>query len=74
MQSQRPEIHKLHENMKTTFRTLLDNYIQSSYLMSTELEAIEFGNPRRYVPIEQFYLGTKVYQITKDHVIIKCRP
>lgn len=60
MQSQRPEIHKLHENMKTAFRTLLDNYIQSSYLMSTELQEVQFDNPRRYLPIEQIYLGTKV--------------
>lgn len=60
MQSQRPEIHKLHENMRTTFRTLLDNYIQSPYLMSTDLQAIEFDNPRRFLPIDQIYLGTKV--------------
>ncbi|KAJ2943633.1 hypothetical protein O0L34_g4456 [Tuta absoluta] len=60
MQSQRPEVHKLHENMKTAFRTLLDNYIDSSYLMSTELQEVQIDNPRRYLPIEQIYLGTKV--------------
>lgn len=60
LQSEKPQIHNLHENLCNTFRSLLDCYIDTSYLMRTDLSNIPVDNPRHYKPVEELYLGIKV--------------
>lgn len=60
MQSEKPQIHKLHETVSNTYKALLDCYMDSSYLSRTEVHNIQHDNPRYYKPIENIYLGVKV--------------
>ncbi|KAL0849463.1 hypothetical protein ABMA28_013746 [Loxostege sticticalis] len=60
MQSERPQIHKLHENVCVLYKNLLDCYIKDSYLTQTELQNVEYANPRNFKALEEMYLGAKV--------------
>ncbi|CAK1597844.1 unnamed protein product [Parnassius mnemosyne] len=60
MQSERPQIHKMHENMVTVFKTLLECYMDDGYVSRTEVSLIQIDNPRHYKPIDDLYLGAKV--------------
>lgn len=60
MQSEHPQIHKLHETVCRTYHTILDCYMDNSFLSRTELKNVNYENPRNFKPIEDIYLGTKV--------------
>lgn len=60
MQSERPQIHKMHENMVTVFKTLLECYMDDGYVSRTEVGLIQIDNPRHYKSLNNLYLGAKV--------------
>lgn len=60
MQSERPQIHKLHNNMVTVYKSLLECYMDDEYVSRTEAGLIQIDNPRHYKPIDNLYLGAKV--------------
>ncbi|CAG5045124.1 unnamed protein product [Parnassius apollo] len=60
MQSGRPQIHKMHENTVTVFKTLLEWYIDDAYVSRNEVGLIQIDNPRHYKSIDDLYLAAKV--------------
>lgn len=60
MQSETVKIHKLYKKVETVLRSLLDCYLKKDYLDKTEIEKIEYRNPRFFLEIENIYLGAHV--------------
>lgn len=60
MQSQSPQIHKLHKSVLQAFRSLLECYLKDDYLIKTPLSSIEFKDPSNFKDLSSIYLGVKV--------------
>lgn len=55
-QSESPQIHKLHDEVTSLFKTILKNFMKESYLQTNSLHQISFS-PSNYRQIEELYVG-----------------
>lgn len=60
MQSQSPQIHRLHRSVSQSFRSLLDCYLKNDYLRKIPLSSVEYKDPRNFKDLSLIYLGAKV--------------
>lgn len=60
MQSSNPKIHKMHANLSSIYKTLLECFIKREVILTTPIEKINFKNPHNYHQLTDVYLGAKV--------------
>lgn len=60
MQSETPKIHLLYKNICTTLRTIYDCFLKRPYLVNTNIQDIDFQNPRNFLTLEDCYYGAAV--------------
>lgn len=60
MQSETVKIHTLYSNIESVLKSLLDCYLDRSYLEMTPLENIQYRNPHYFQPLENLYLGANI--------------
>lgn len=59
-QSESPQIYRLSNDMQVLMKTVLKSYLQAEYVNGNLLSAIDFRNPRRFLKLENMYLGAAV--------------
>lgn len=59
-QSEKPKLHLLYEQMKTTFELIGSFYLKSDYLEKTDITALQFAHPSNFVAPEKMDLGPMV--------------
>lgn len=69
MQSERPQIHKMHELMVTVFKTLLECYMDI-YVSRTEVGLIQVDNPRHFKSIYIIYLGARFFLVSTSSNVL----
>lgn len=60
MQSESPKLFKLYRNVSQILKAIFDCFIKREYLKKTDLENVEYKNPKNYLPIEEVYYGANV--------------
>lgn len=80
-QSQKPKIHTLYSKMVSAYKTILEWYINESYLRNNDISVVQYRNPAHYVSQDKIYLGGKcsaelitatISQKNKDIFINNC--
>lgn len=60
-QSEKPQIHNLYSKMASSYKMILDCYMKSDYLKSTDIQKIQYRNPIYFN--EDIYVGGKCVAI-----------
>lgn len=60
MQSESTNIHCIYNKVVCVIKTILECYIKEEFIPQDDYKNIDYKNPRKYMPIEQWYLGAKV--------------
>lgn len=60
MQSESVKIHVLYQRVETILKTLMGCFLTSDYIRVTDLQNLDFKNPRNFLKIEDIYLGAVV--------------
>lgn len=66
MQSTQPKIHKIHSQLYATYKTILECFIKREIIKLTPPEKINFRDPHNYLPLDELYLGAKVFLSQKN--------
>lgn len=54
-QSEKPKIHSIYIKMESTYKTILECYIQNDYLKSLDVSKIQYRNPNKFVKNNEVY-------------------
>lgn len=65
-QSESPKITNVYNHVCHTLKTILDFYIEPTYLSNNPLSSIQFRNPAKFCKIEDVYFGPKVIILLDD--------
>ncbi|CAG9828139.1 unnamed protein product [Diabrotica balteata] len=60
MQSEKPQIHIIFEEVAATVKTIMDCYIKDNLLNNHDIINIDFKNPRNFRPLEDMYFGATI--------------
>jgi len=63
LQSATPQIHNLHKNMCTLYKTLLECFIKRTVIQQMPISLININDPQNYLPLEEIYMGAKILAI-----------
>ncbi|CAH1379246.1 unnamed protein product, partial [Tenebrio molitor] len=59
-QSECPKVHVLYQRMSLLYRTILEFYMKVNYVKTTNIDVIEYRNPRYFLNLNEMYLGPKL--------------
>lgn len=60
MQSESPKIQSLYKEITMVVKTILDFYIKEDVINSTNVENIDFKNPRNFLDINEMYFSAEI--------------
>lgn len=67
MQSEKPEIHKMHTAISITYKVLLDYFIKRDVIERQPLNGINYKDPANFLRLEEIYLGAKISLLALDN-------
>lgn len=70
-QSESPQIHLIYSKVATAYKTILDCYIDNTYLNSTPLSKDQYRNPEHYLRPGNIYLGGTCTAILSNNLFSK---
>lgn len=59
MQSEKMQIRSMRANIEKIVKTILRYYMENEYMNQTNIEDVQYKNPRFYLPLESLYLGAQ---------------
>ena len=66
MQAESPKISELYAKVSMVLKSLFECFLQRSYLRNTEIENVDFKNPKYFMKTEEMYFGINVGKTLLD--------
>ncbi|CAH1101950.1 unnamed protein product [Psylliodes chrysocephalus] len=60
MQSEKPQLHRIYEEVTCVLKTLMDYFIKADILEKNMIYKIDYKNPRNFLPINDMYFGASI--------------